>query len=330
MAKGNNQKLKIVYLMKIFLEKTDETHSITMPEIISELERYGVSAERKSIYSDIENLRLFGMDIIGEQRERTYYYHLGNRQFELAELKLLVDSVQSAQFITAKKSNELIRKIEGFASKYEASQLQRQVYVSKRIKTMNESIFYNVDIIHRAIGENSQIVFQYFQWDVQGKMVLRRNGAFYQVSPWALSWEENKYYLIAFDGVENKIKHFRVDKMLHIEVKNEKRQGKSIFHQFDMAVYTRKMFDMFDGEEQIVKLECENEFAGVMIDRFGRDISLKPIDETHFTVNVNVSVSRRFLAWIFALGEGVKIVSPETVVEQMRQEAERLTKQYRT
>jgi predicted DNA-binding transcriptional regulator YafY len=329
MAKGNNQKLKIVYLMKIFLEKTDETHSITMPEIISELERYGVSAERKSIYSDIENLRLYGMDIIGEQRERTYYYHMGNRQFELAELKLLVDSVQSAQFITAKKSNELIRKIEGLASKYEASQLQRQVYVSQRIKTMNESIFYNVDLIHRAIGENSQIVFQYFQWDVQGKMVLRRDGAFYQVSPWALSWEENKYYLIAFDSVENKIKHFRVDKMLHIEVKKEKRQGKSIFHQFDMAVYSRKMFGMFDGEEQIVKLECENEFAGVMIDRFGRDISLKPVDEAHFTVNVNVAVSRRFLAWVFALGEGVRIVSPETVVEQMRQEAERLTEQYR-
>jgi predicted DNA-binding transcriptional regulator YafY len=329
MAKGNNQKLKIVYLMKIFLEKTDETHSITMPEIISELERYGVSAERKSIYSDIENLRLYGMDIIGEQRERTYYYHVGNRQFELAELKLLVDSVQSAQFITAKKSNELIRKIEGLASKYEASQLQRQVYVSQRIKTMNESIFYNVDLIHRAIGENSQIVFQYFQWDVQGKMVLRRDGAFYQVSPWALSWEENKYYLIAFDSAENKIKHFRVDKMLHIEVKNEKRQGKSIFHQFDMAVYSRKMFGMFDGEEQIVKLECENEFAGVMIDRFGRDISLKPVDEAHFTVNVNVAVSRRFLAWVFALGEGVRIVSPENVVEQMRQEAERLTEQYR-
>ena len=156
MVKGNNQKLKIIYLMKILLEETDETHSITMAEIITALGAYGISAERKSLYNDIENLRVFGMDIIGEQQGRTYYYHVGNRKFELAELKLLVDSVQSAKFITENKSNELIKKIEGFASKYEASQLQRQVFVAERVKTMNESIYYNVDMIHLAIGANSK------------------------------------------------------------------------------------------------------------------------------------------------------------------------------
>lgn len=329
MAKGNNQKLKIVYLMKILLEKTDETHSITMPEIISSLKNYGISAERKSIYSDIENLRLFGMDIIGEQRERTFYYHVGSRQFELAELKLLVDSVQSAKFITAKKSNELIKKIEGFASKYEASQLQRQVYVAERIKTMNESIYYNVDKIHTAIGANSKITFQYFQWDVHKKMVMRKDGALYEVSPWALSWDDENYYLIAFDSNEDKIKHFRVDKMLHIDVKNEQREGKEKFKEFNMAVYARKTFGMFGGEEQKVKLLCENSFAGVMIDRFGKDVFLIPTDETHFTVNVNVAVSRQFLAWVIALGEGVKIVEPESVVRQMREEVERLMRQYK-
>jgi predicted DNA-binding transcriptional regulator YafY len=329
MAKGNNQKLKIVYLMKIFLEKTDETHSITMQEILAELERYGISAERKSIYSDIENLRLYGMDIIGVQQNRTHYYHVGNRTFELAELKLLVDSVQSAKFITAKKSNELIKKIEGLASKYEASQLQRQVYVSERIKTMNESIYYNVDVIHTAIGENAKIHFQYFQWDIHKKMVLRRNGALYEVSPWALSWDDENYYLIAFDGREDKIKHFRVDKMLHIEIINEKREGKSKFKEFDMALYAKKTFGMFGGEEQIVKLLCENSLVGVMIDRFGKDVMVVPVDEEHFTVNVNVAVSRQFLGWIFALGEGVKIVEPESVVNQMREEAVRLTGQYR-
>lgn len=329
MAKGNNQKLKIVYLMKILLEKTDETHSITMPEIISSLKNYGISAERKSIYSDIENLRLFGMDIIGEQRERTFYYHVGSRQFELAELKLLVDSIQSAKFITAKKSNELIKKIEGFASKYEASQLQRQVYVAERIKTMNESIYYNVDKIHTAIGANSKITFQYFQWDVHKKMVMRKDGALYEVSPWALSWDDENYYLIAFDSNEDKIKHFRVDKMLHIDVKNEQREGKEKFKEFNMAVYARKTFGMFGGEEQKVKLLCENSFAGVMIDRFGKDVFLIPTDETHFTVNVNVAVSRQFLAWVIALGEGVKIVEPESVVRQMREEVERLMRQYK-
>ena len=328
MAKGNNQKLKIVYLMKILLERTDEMHSITMPEIIAALESYGISAERKSIYSDIENLRLFGMDIIGEQRDRTFYYHVGNRQFELAELKLLVDSVQSAKFITVKKSNELIRKIEGFASKYEASQLQRQVFVSERIKTMNESIYYNVDKIHTAIGANSKITFQYFQWDVHKNMVLRKNGALYEVSPWALSWDNENYYLIAFDSSEDKIKHFRVDKMLHIDIKNEKREGRERFKAFDMAVYAKKTFGMFGGEEQTVKLRCENSFAGVMIDRFGKDVCMIPADDSHFTARVNVAVSRQFLGWVFALGEGVQIVEPEPVVQQMHEEAERLARQY--
>jgi predicted DNA-binding transcriptional regulator YafY len=328
MAKGNNQKLKLLYLMKILLEQTDETHSVTMSEIISSLEAYGISAERKSIYSDIENLRMYGMDIIGVQQNRTYYYHVGNRQFELAELKLLVDAVQSARFITAKKSNDLIHKIEGFASKYEASQLHRQVYVTERNKTLNESIYYNVDVIQTAIGENAKITFQYFQWDIHKEMVLRRDGDLYEVSPWTLSWVDDKYYLVAYDSIENKIKHFRVDKMLHIEIKDEKREGKENFQRLDMAVYTRKMFGMFDGKEEIVKLECENAFAGVIIDRFGKDVFINQSDENHFTVNVSVAVSRQFLAWVFALGEGVRIVAPTSVVEEMRAEAERLAKQY--
>lgn len=166
MPKSSNQKLKLIYLMKILLERTDETHSITMPEIIEALAAYDISAERKSLYNDIENLRIYGLDVIGKQEDRTYSYYVGNRQFELAELKLLVDSVQSAKFITVKKSNELIKKIEGLASKYEASQLHRQVFVAGRVKTMNESIYYNVDRIHTAIAENSRITFQYFQWNV--------------------------------------------------------------------------------------------------------------------------------------------------------------------
>ena len=328
MAKGSNQKLKIIYLMKILLEKTDEIHSITMAEIISSLEAYGITAERKSIYSDIECLRQYGMDIIGEQQDRTYHYHVGSRQFELAELKLLVDAVQSAKFITAKKSRELIKKIEGLASKYEASQLQRQVFVTERIKTVNESIYYNVDVLHAAIGSNSQITFRYFQWDVNKKMVLKREGALYEVSPWALSWDDENYYLVAYDSAENKIKHFRVDKMLHIEISDKKREGKEHFKQFDMALYAKKVFGMFGGEEQVVKLECSNYLAGAIIDRFGKDVIMSKVDDNHFTVNVKVAVSRHFLAWIIALGEGAKIVGPETVVEQMRAETERLVRQY--
>lgn len=328
MAKGSNQKLKIVYLMKILLEKTDETHSITMAEIIASLEAYGITAERKSIYSDIESLRQYGMDIIGEQQDRTYYYYIGNRQFELAELKLLVDSVQSAKFITAKKSNELIKKIESLASKYEASQLQRQVYTTERIKTANESIYYNVDRIHSAIAANVQITFQYFNWDVNKKQVLRRDGALYQVSPWALSWDDENYYMVAFDSAEDKNKHFRVDKMLRIELSSQRREGKTNFLKFDMGAYAKKMFGMFSGEEENVKILCKNNLAGVMIDRFGKDVMMLKADAEHFYVNVKVAVSRQFLAWVIALGEGAKIVGPESVVEQMRREAQRLVEQY--
>lgn len=328
MAKGRNQKLKLLYLMRIFLEKTDENHSISMSEIISSLEAYGVTAERKSIYDDIECLRTYGIDIIGENNEKGYKYYVGSRLFELPELKLLVDSIQSAKFITAKKSNELIKKLESFASKYEASQLQRQVYVSERVKTMNESIYYNVDFIHSAINANSKITFQYFNWDVNKKMVLRHNGERYKLSPWALTCDNDNYYLIAYDSKQEKIKHFRVDKMLKIEIIDEEREGVDIFKAFDMATYSKKMFGMFTGEEQLVKLECANNMAGVIIDRFGKDLSFNKISSDVFTVNVKVVLSPQFFSWLMSLGEGVKLVAPDTAVEKMKKEIQSLRSIY--
>ncbi|MFR8227860.1 MAG: helix-turn-helix transcriptional regulator [Lachnospirales bacterium] len=328
MAKSPNQKLKLLYLMKILLEQTDENHRITMTEIIENLASYNISAERKSLYNDIESLRLYGLDIIGIQEGRTYFYYVGSRRFELAELKLLVDSVQSAKFITAKKSSELIKKLEGLASRYEASKLHRQVFVAGRVKTMNESIYYNVDRIQTVIGENSKITFQYFQWNVEKKMELRHDGAVYKVSPWALSWNDGNYYLIAYDGEKGIIKHFRVDKMLHIELNGEKREGEQVFQSFDMAAYARKMFGMYGGKEERVRLECENSFAGVIIDRFGKDVTLNRLDDTHFFVNVEAAVSRQFLSWVIGLGEGVKITGPESVVARMKDEIRRLMRQY--
>lgn len=323
-----NQKLKIMYLMKILLDNTDETHSITLQQIIEKLEGYDVSCERKSVYSDIEQLRQYGLDIYGEQRNRTYYYKVVNRQFELAELKLLVDSVQSAKFITAKKSNELIKKIEGLASRHEAMQLQRQVYVSGRVKTMNEGILINVDTIHQAINSNTKIRFQYYKWTPDKKMELRRDGKVYEVSPWALSWDDENYYMVAYDSEADMIKHYRVDKMLHIDLSESMREGKERFKSFDMAEYAKKMFGMFDGDEEMVKLICENSFAGVMIDRFGKDVRMLKVDDEHFSVHVKVAVSRHFLGWIIALGKGVTIVGPDKVVEQMKDELRRLVEQY--
>ena len=324
MAKRYGEKQKLLYILKILTERTDAEHCISVPRLIEVLNEYGIEAERKSVYRDLEELEEFGYDIIHGRGGCCF----ASRDFELAELKLLVDSIQAAKFITAKKSNQLIKKIEGLASRYEASQLQRQVYVSERIKTMNESIYYNVDKIHTAIGSNSKITFQYFQWDVHKKMVLRRNGELYEVSPWALSWSDDNYYLVAFDSAEKKIKHFRVDKMLNIDRKEEKREGKEQFGEFNMAVYARKMFGMFSGEEQLVKLECVNELAGVIIDRFGKEVSIKQVDREHFAVNVRVAVSRQFLAWVMALGEGARVVEPQAVVCQMKKEAKRLMQQY--
>lgn len=323
----SNQKLKIMYLMKILLEETDETHDITLAEIVEKLKAYGVTAERKSLYNDIENLRTYGMDIVGSQYERSFHYQVVNRQFELAELKLLVDSVQSAKFITEKKSKELIAKIESYASKYEAKKLDRQVNVAGRVKTMNERIYYSVDAIHEALSEGRQIRFQYFVWTVDRKMELKHDGAYYEVSPWALCWDDEKYYLVGYDHVEGKIKHFRVDKMTNTSVVLDKRLGKAAFSEIKMSEYINRLFGMFDGEQAYVKLLCENSMANIMIDRFGTNVPIVKVDSGHFEISVKVSVSKLFLGWVMAL-PGVKIISPDEVVEQMREEIRRLTNLY--
>ena len=328
MAKGVNQKQKMLYLLKIFMEETDDEHGLTMPQLISKLNAYGVNADRKTIYMDLEELRTFGIDIITEQDGRNWYYHVGAREFELPELKLLVDSVQSAKFMTDRKSNELIRKIESLASKHDARKLQRQVFITGRVKTMNESIYYNVDKLHEAIGTDRQIRFRYFQWNVNKEMELRRDGAWYQTSPWGLMWDDENYYLVAYSAEDCKIKHFRVDKMLNISITEHRREGQKEFEKFDLPHYTRSLFGMFGGEEKKVTIEADNEMVGIMIDRFGKEIIIAPEGENRFRITVTVAVSPQFLGWIIALGEGVKIIGPEEVVAQMQQEARRLAEQY--
>lgn len=328
MPKGSNQKLKLYYLAKIMVSKTDDEHYITMPEIIKELEKYDITAERRSIYRDLQELENLGIEIEGEPIGKSYHYHVVSHQFELPELKLLVDAIQSSRFITAKKSDELIKKLESFVSEHEAKQLQRQVYVSDRIKTMNESIYYNVDAIHNAIAQNCKIQFQYFQWNVKKEMELRHGGSFYHISPWGLLWDNQNYYLVAYDSVEEKIKHYRVDKMLHISLLEEEREGKDAFSRLNMASYSNMSFGMFGGQKEKVKLRVNNRMAGVMIDRFGKNIMMIPCDSDSFILNVDVNVSDQFLGWIAALGDEVKILGPETVVDQMRTYIRRLSDQY--
>ncbi len=327
MAKSYNQKMKILYIMKIFLEKTDENHVITMKEIISELNRYDIKAERKSIYDDIEALRLFGFDIIC-QKGKNHGYCLASREFELPELKLLVDAVQSFKFVTAKKSAALIKKLEGLMSRHEAGQLQRQVVAANRIKTMNESIYYNVDKIHTAILNNVKILFTYFEWTVSKEVKLKRNGEKYCISPWTLVWDNENYYMIGYDSDSGQVKHYRVDKMLSVELSDSRREGREYCEKFNAADFSRKTFGMFGGEEHTLTVRFENKLIGVVIDRFGKDVTTIILDDEHFAARLNVAVSNQFFGWLSALGKGVTILEPNSVREDYKSFLKDLLEQY--
>ena len=328
MPKGTNQKFKLYRLAQIMLEKTDEDHFITMPEIMESLNSYEITADRKTIYADLKDLEYFGIEVVGEPIGNRYHYHVVSRNFELAELKLLVDAIQSSKFITERKSNALIKKLEKLVSKHDAMKLQRQVYVSGRIKTMNESIYYNVDAIHHAISENKKIKFQYYQWNVKKEMELRHDGAFYCISPWGLCWDNENYYLVGYDSESEKIKYYRVDKMLRVQMTEELRDGKDHFKKLNMADYAKKSFSMFGGEERQVKLLVKNYLAGVIIDRFGKDVMMIPVDEEHFSVSVSVHISSHFFGWLFSVGAGVKVIGPDDIVDQMKMEIKKLSEKY--
>lgn len=330
MAKGNNSKLKLSYLTRIMLEKTDDEHGLTMPQILEELARYDVSAERKSIYDDFADMTdKLGIEIVKEKVGKETYYHVAGREFEVAEIKLLIDAIQSSKFITEKKSNELIKKVKGLVSHHQAAQLQRQVYVHGRIKTMNESIYYNVDALHAAIARNNRISFQYCGWFTDKKLQPLNGGKFFEVSPWALTWDDEYYYLVAFDHFEEKIKHYRVDKMVKISVLPEMRGGKELFQSFDMAAYSKENFGMYHGEVRKVRISFPDYMVGVFIDRFGKDIPVHPAGDRRSETAVSVAVSKQFFGWIASLGRWVKIEGPDEVVQEMKEFAEKLADAYR-
>ena len=323
MARSSMQKQKLLYLQKIMLQKTDESHGLTISEIKSELEGYGIKAERKSLYDDLEILQSFGLDIC-TIRTSTVKYYIGNRDFQIPELKLLVDAIQSSKFITRKKSLELIDKLGRLVSENESTQLRREVYVTNRVKTVNEHIYYNVDKLHNAISENKKISFRYFKWELDytnGAKIIktaRKGGEPYRVSPWALCWDDENYYLIAFDSNAGMIKHYRVDKMEEIRLLKEERDGSEKYRDFNPARYAKSVFSMFGGEECEVKLLVDNDFIGVIADRFGSDIFIVKHDEHSFTVTVNVMLSPQFYAWVFGLGGGVRIIAPEKAIIEFK------------
>lgn len=296
-------------------EKTDEDNTMTINDMIAELDRYGIAAERKSIYDDLEALRNYGLDI-AMRKSKTTDYFVASRLFELPELKLLVDAVQCSKFVTHKKSNELIKKIESLASHRQAQSLHRQVYVSNRVKTINESIYYNVERLHTAIAENKRVSFKYFDYDIKKEKAFRKNGDKYLVSPYALSWDDENYYLVTFSTKYNDFTHYRVDRMTEINMSDEERDPLSVSEHFDIAEYTKKVFNMFGGEDVMVKLQLDNSLVNAVIDRFGKDIVIGRMDDSSFYIWIKVAVSSTFFAWIMQFGNKVKILSPEAVVDQ--------------
>ena len=325
MAKSANQKLKLLILKDYLLRNSDEKHPVTIPQIIEELGRYDIKAERKSLYDDLEALRVYGLDIVQSRGN----YYVGQRNFETPELKLLVDSIQSSKFITEKKTMSLIKKLEELASMYDAQLLERQVYVRNRVKSMNESVYYNVDSIADAINQDRAIRFKYFEYTVTKEHRIRRNGDWYVVSPFALMWDDENYYMVAWDADAGSLKHYRVDKMLEITALKDARKGKEAFAEVDMAAYAKKTFGMFTGQDRSVRLRFKNILAGAVFDRFGRDVMLIPDGEDHFVVTLDVAVSPQFYSWVFGFGTDVEILSPDDIRERAADLAQQIADQYR-
>lgn len=326
MSKSPNQKLKLLYLIKMLEENTDEHHVLTTQEIIDKLAANDIHAERKSIYDDIRTLQDFGYDILKADTRSGGGYWLGSREFELPELKLLVDAVQSSRFITSKKSRELIHKLEHMVSRHDAGKLQRQVYVAGRIKTENESIYYSIDAIHRAIQENRQIRFPYLEWTLQKELKPRKGRDAYQVSPWALIWREENYYLVAFDSASSMMKHYRVDKIGAVEVLEEKREGTQAASNLNLAAYANRTFGMYGGTEEVVTMRFPDRLIGVVLDRFGKDVDIIPAEEGYFRCRTRIAVSGQFFGWLAGIGREAAIVAPQSVREQYREWLEEILK----
>ena len=306
--------------MQILLDQTDEAHMLTVSELISKLAELDIKAERKTIYDDIEELKQFGIDIV-MGKNKTYGYYVATRDFELPELKLLADAVQSSKFITERKTRQLIKKLEGLMSKHDAGKLRRQVYIQNRVKSMNESIYYNVDALHEAISEDNKISFKYSNYNIHKKQVFRRGGEPYIVSPAALTWNEENYYLIAYSEERAGLTHFRVDRMSNVKQLPEPRSLEA--KNFKLAEYSKKVFGMFGGEEADVKLRVNNKLTGGVIDRFGEEIIMVPDGDDHFTVRARIALSPVFYGWLFQFGDLCQVLEPQSLKEDLKKQAEK-------
>ena len=313
MPKQEGQKTKLLALLHIFEQKTDENHLLNVPQLVQLLENQGILAERKSIYSDIDTLRSLGYDI-QLQRGRGGGYWMASRAFELSELKLLVDAVQSSSVISARTSKRIIHKLEALCSDYEGTQLQRQVYVDGRPKSDSHTLLYSIDALHSAINAGRMVRFRY------------KDGGTRTVSPWQLAWENGCYYLIAYQDEKEPagIRNYRVDRMSSVTVLGDARRGKAEFRQFDLPAYLRKHFNMFGGPEYRVTLRCTADLEAAMRDRFGQDTLFLPEADGYFHFDVPVCVSDQFYGWVCGFGGKVEITAPAAVRRGLQEMTSRI------
>ena len=308
-----HKKLKLLYLAQLFQEQTDEEHTVTVKDMIAYLDKLGIPAERKAIYEDLELLRLVGMDIV-HTRTKTHNFHLGQRTFELPELKMLIDVVQASPFLTAKKSMKLIGKLESLASTAQAGSLRRQGCVLNRVKTRNEQLYYNIDGINQAINEDKCIRFRYFDWTIQGGRAYRHGGKVYQECPAALCVDRN-YYLITYRPEEQRFIHFRVDRISNLKVADLARPA--LPKGFDPARYVRTIFDMHSGDTQQVTLELDKHLLNVAMDRFGRDANYREGPNGEIILSAEVEVSPTFLSWVLCFGGQARILEPASAQQAL-------------
>ena len=308
-------KPRILYLLIILLERTDEEHPLSTTQLIGILnEEYGISAHRTTITKDIAALVEYGLDIVTIHSTQSKFF-VASRKFELPELKLLADAVESSRFITAKKSERLIEKLGKLTSESHARQLDRHIYMDGTAKPENECIYYSVDKIHSAIQEKCQITFQYFEYTPKKEKVLKHDGYRYQFSPYVLIWNKDYYYAVGWSNKHGKLAQFRVDRMTAVELLN---QTAILAPDFDPAEYVQKVFGMYPDALCTVELLCDNEIMRSVIDRFGENVQTETVDEQHFRATVEVAPSPPFFSWVFTFSGKIRIVSPAAVLEEMQ------------
>lgn len=333
MSKGtsDSKKLTLIYLQQLFLEKTDKTHFVRMPEILSFLESKDIFVDRRTIYTDLKLLNYAGFEVVGVPEKGGYKYHHPSRLFSINELKFLIDSVASSKFLTSRKSRELIEKIKQQGSNYANESLNRNILLAKRVKSMNDKVFKNLDILYEAIATNSQISFKYTKLTPERTIAYTNSGAITETSPFAVTLNDDNYYFIAYDKGMNSLRHYRVDKLDSLQLLPKPREGKELFKSFDIVDYTQKTFSMFSGREETVTIEAYNSLAGAFFDKFGEAVHIRKCFENpnHFIARVNVTISPQFYAWIFGFERKVKILSPASVQEEFVETARKILDKYK-